>query len=1105
LVQHRGTDAGTTLSSSLAFGAANTSGNWIAVVVRGGQTGQAFTVSDTLGNTYRRAVQYNETVDRTTLGIFYAESIRGGTNTVSVSNSTVGTLRFAILEYAGVALSNSLDVTSAAQGSSAAPSSGTATTTSSGDLLIGMLSTANPRTFTPGSGYVLQELVPAAPNAKLAVESRIQAAAGPTSATGALNASDIWGAALAAFRPAVSGGTLPPSISSLSPAFGPTGTQVTITGANFGTTQGTSVVTFNGAAANVATWTETSLLVTVPGAATTGPVTVAVNGVASNGASFTLVSSGSQPTAPGFLSATVTGEGQIDLSWSAATDDEAVVEYRVEQCQGSGCTSFSEIARVSSPGVPADVPLTASANPNYFKDGSGRPLILSGSHTWNNLQDWGTNGTLRPFDFDAFVNMLGTHGHNFTFLWYIELPKFCGFPTTATDGSQPDFAVGPHPWQRTGPGNATDGLPKFDLTKFNQAYFDRLRARVVALRNAGIYVGVYTFTTEWVYRYRCATDGYPFTGANNINGIDDGGNTRSFTMTSPNAITVFQDAYVEKVIDTLNDLPNVLWMISEEAPPNTGWWHDHQIAHIRSYESGKPHQHPIGFATPADYSTGDSIIVNSDADWIAPSAQILPTTSCGSGTPRCKVNVNDSDHSYFGMWNGSAQSNRNFAWNNFMTGNQAAFMDPYVVYYPREGRNACPSPVNGICSGPHSRWTNFRANLGYILQYSRKLNLANVRPQSSLCSTNNCLAQTPSVGAEYLIYAGNGGSFTVNLSAMSSARTLNVEWFNPSTGATIAADSVPAGSSSRAFTPPFSGDAVLYLVDSAGAAGAPSGGTPSGPATSYRVTGLAAGTYGYRVRAGDADGNLGPYSNVASATVLGPDPEPEPDPDPPPPNPPPGSFPPGLVAGYRLDEGTGTTTADISGNNTAGGLIGSPTWTTGVYGSALAFSGTNYVDLGNPSSLRLTGSMTLSAWINISENPWDDGAIVGKLQRSGWQLKTSPDTGVRTAALQISSNGADSIQRYSSTVLVPNTWYHLAGVYDAAARTLNVYVNGNLANGVLSGTVPAAQADAPFNVNIGQRTGYPGTFNFRGRIDEVHVFNRALSAAEVRDDMNLSR
>ena len=216
-------------------------------------------------------------------------------------------------------------------------------------------------------------------------------------------------------------------------------------------------------------------------------------------------------------------------------------------------------------------------------------------------------------------------------------------------------------------------------------------------------------------------------------------------------------------------------------------------------------------------------------------------------------------------------------------------------------------------------------------------------------------------------------------------------------------------------------------------------------------------------------------------------------------------LPTGLVAGYRLNEGSGGTTADISGNNNTGTLVNAPVWTTGKYGSALAFDGNDYVDLGNTSSLRLTGSMTLTAWIRISANPGDDGAIVAKLGGAGWQLKTSPDTGVRTAAIQISSNGSDTVQRYSATVLSLNTWYHIAGVYDAAARTLSIFVNGVLDNGVLSGTVPASQYDAPFDVEIAQRPGYPGSFNFLGTIDEVHVFNRALTAAEIQTDMNVPR
>ena len=85
----------------------------------------------------------------------------------------------------------------------------------------------------------------------------------------------------------------------------------------------------------------------------------------------------------------------------------------------------------------------------------------------------------------------------------------------------------------------------------------------------------------------------------------------------------------------------------------------------------------------------------------------------------------------------------------------------------------------------------------------------------------------------------------------------------------------------------------------------------------------------------------------------------------------------GLVAAYSFNEGAGTTVADASGNGNTGTIVGA-TWTTaGKYGNALSFNGTSsYVNLGNPTSLRLTGSMTLSAWVLATGNPPDDGQII---------------------------------------------------------------------------------------------------------------------------------
>ncbi len=495
---------------------------------------------------------------------------------------------------------------------------------------------------------------------------------------------------------------------------------------------------------------------------------------------------------------------------------------------------------LASPSGPITAPLRPlSINPNYFSDTNGKVVYLIGSHTWNAFQDWGTNDSPVPFDFDAYVRMLVDHNHNFTLLWQTELPRFCGLPTTAS--APPDFAVAPLPWQRTGPGNASDGKLKFDFTKFDQTYFDRLRDRVQKLGETGIYAGVYFFSGEFLLRFRCPGDGYPFTGSNNVNEVDDGGGTGSVTMTAPNAITAIQDALVKKIIDTLNDLPNVLWIVSEEAPSHSKWWNSHLIAFARSYEAAKPVQHPIGYGVLDDFN--NSVLLDSDADWIAPAARIpqsrlrdfvdrqitnggirwlidklLPTANCGQGHPPCKVIINNSDHSYFGMWTDSAQVNRNFFWINFTAGNQAIFMDPYVVYYPRENRNLCLSPVNGICSEPDSRWDSVRDTIGFIRYYAERMNLAAMTAQGTLSSTGHALANTNPNSAEFLIYSPDGSSFTVNLSGYESQ--FAVEWMNPATGVRVPG-AIVRGGAVRTFQPPFSIDAVLHLAIMANTPAAP--------------------------------------------------------------------------------------------------------------------------------------------------------------------------------------------------------------------------------------------------------------------------------------------
>ena len=658
-----------------------------------------------------------------------------------------------------------------------------------------------------------------------------------------------------------------PSITSLSPTSGLVGSSVTITGANFGATQGTSTVKFNGTAAAATSWSAASIVVKVPTGATTGNVVVSVGGVASNGASFTVTADTTAPavtvTAPA-NNATVSAT--ITLTATASDPDSPVsfVQFVVDGANtggqltaspysisldtttlSNGTHTLTAVAQDpsantgTSPAVTVTVsnttstsmgPLKHSAvNTRYFVDPAGNAVFLAGSHTWDDFQDTDTNVGAAPaaFDFTGYVNFLKAHNHNVTILWRKDLPEYCGWNFSGST-----WRMGPWPWLRPGPGVATDGNPKFDLTQFNQAYFDRLRAEAQQLQATGIYAIVELFDANQLTSARCSTDGYEFTGTNNINGVDDGytsgaGGTNSVTMTGANAITAIQDTYVKKVLDTLNDLPNVIYEVAGEQPAGSAtWWFPHVISLVRSYEATKPLQHPVGIGSMNATAPSDSTLYSSTADWIAPTINTNFSNQFPSNVAvnnQGKVVINDSDHSlgYKSFLNadGSVQDQnlRGYIWENIMQGAEGLiFMDPYVIYWQGSPvRNTCLSPAHQVCAGGvDAKYDKFRTSMGLAQQYvNGKMDLLKATPQGSLSSTGFCLADNAATGSEYLVYAPSGGTFTVNLSA--TTRALNVEWFNPATGGTTTGAAITGGGT-KSFTAPFSGDAVLYIVDAAG-------------------------------------------------------------------------------------------------------------------------------------------------------------------------------------------------------------------------------------------------------------------------------------------------
>ncbi len=202
----------------------------------------------------------------------------------------------------------------------------------------------------------------------------------------------------------------------------------------------------------------------------------------------------------------------------------------------------------------------------------------------------------------------------------------------------------------------------------------------------------------------------------------------------------------------------------------------------------------------------------------------------------------------------------------------------------------------------------------------------------------------------------------------------------------------------------------------------------------------------------------------------------------------------GLVAAYSFNEGSGTTVSDSSGNGNNGTISGA-TWTTsGKYGSALSFNGrSSRVIINDSASLHLSSGMTLEAWVSSTSVPasWED--VIYKqndiyfLEAGSGVSKHPPAIGATFA-----SHGDQYLAGVSS--LAANTWTHLAATYDGT--TLLLYVNGvQVASRAVSDSITSSTQA----LQIGGDAAY-GQY-FTGIIDEVRVYNLAITAAEIQNDM----
>ncbi len=426
----------------------------------------------------------------------------------------------------------------------------------------------------------------------------------------------------------------------------------------------------------------------------------------------------------------------------------------------------------------------------HFTNAEGRQVYLAGIHTWPASQDRGP-----AFDWSGFLALQERIGGNFIRMWGID----------GEDDHSVRGPTSPLPYARTADG-------RFDLTRFDEAFFDRIRGRAAEAGRRGMYVSQMLFN-GWGLQFgepRNPFDASPWKAGNNVNGINGdprgtGAGADVQTLRDP-AITAIQEAYVRRVVDALGDLPNVLFEISNEtANTDEAWaWQEHMLAVVKRHDgSRRGPRHPAGLTAPApwmgDRAAANARLAASDADWTSPNGEgheTDPPAATGA-----KVSVLDTDH----IWGIGGQS-VDWVWRAFARGHNVLSMDSLKgpdlagrsVRYDAE---TTPEKVAAEDAA--------REGIRQTRAVSEMLDLRGARSRGDLSSTGFALADP--AGGAFVVYAPEGGGFALDLSG-TAGKELAARWVDVEAGTVAEAGGVEGGGSARRFDAPTGGRPAALVL-----------------------------------------------------------------------------------------------------------------------------------------------------------------------------------------------------------------------------------------------------------------------------------------------------
>jgi len=401
-----------------------------------------------------------------------------------------------------------------------------------------------------------------------------------------------------------------------------------------------------------------------------------------------------------------------------------------------------------------------------FVDANGNTVFLRGSHTWNNVQAF----TQPQFTFQQYSDFEKSIGANYLRLWDQTGPN--------SDGTIPDAQL---PYQR-----AADG--KFDLTKFNQAFFDQLKADVQYAAQNGQYVSV-----QLVPAGAWNTQDPILNASVNEQGVGNG------SPDDPN-LQQYEKAFAAKVLDTIGQQPNVIYEVANEANYiSQVSWEQSMVTYAKSYQASHGLlQQMVGITAPGIWSGTQTDINNalesSNADWISPSGTSFQTTPTSAAAMGTKPMIVDTDHT-----ESTNVTDQSWAWRLLTSGDSLAYMDDMAG-------SGLTDPVysGSYTSAEISQRDVVRQGIQETASAVSKFDLNGMLAQAGLSTTGYALADA--VKGEFIVFAPNGGQFGVDLSGASGA--LNAQWVNIASGSVTAAGQVNGGSY-HTFTAPDAADALL--------------------------------------------------------------------------------------------------------------------------------------------------------------------------------------------------------------------------------------------------------------------------------------------------------